>query len=200
MMEEELSPIDQLRAKYPFLTDEDVMTFFSLVELKPVSQGEVLVRAGDINHHHFRVVKGVLRNYVITSSGEEKTLLFSAEGQNTAAYACIFQDKPATEFIDVLEAGVVGILDMRKFRDIALTNMNLMQVFNGGLTQNLMDTIERMEDYTVLTNEERFTRFRERYPDLLQRIPQKYLASYFGVTPVTLSRIKGRLLRGKSKV
>lgn len=190
-----LPPIDQLKTKYPFLTDEDVMAFFSLVELRPVTQGEVLVRAGDMSYNHFRVIKGVLRNYVITSSGEEKTLLFSSEGQNSAAYACIFQDKPATEYIDALEDGMVGMLDMRKFKELALTNMNIMQVFNGALTQNLMETIERMEDYTILTNEERFARFRKRYPDLLQRIPQKYLASYFGVTPVTLSRIKGRLLK-----
>lgn len=194
-MNEAVPPIDQLKAKYPFLTDKDIMTFFSLVELRPVSQGEVLVRAGDINYHHFRVMKGILRNYVITSSGEDKTLLFSAEGQNAAAYACIFQGKPATEFIDVLEDGMVGMLDTRKFKELALSNMNIMQVYNGALTQNLMESIERMEDYTILTNEERFARFRERYPDLLQRIPQKYLASYFGVTPVTLSRIKSRLLK-----
>lgn len=192
---EGFNPGQFLLDKFPYLKEEDLMTAFSIMELKQVPAGELVVSAGDMNYNYVMVVQGILRNYIITPQGEERTILFSAEGKNTGSYATIFSDRPATEYIDAIEPCVLALADMRNFEELADKNPRMMKAFKDGIKENLVDAIERLEDYTILSNEERYKRFFDKYPELIQRIPQKYLASYFGVTPVTLSRIKARILR-----
>ena len=88
---------------FPFIGLEDIKLIYSLGKLKRIKAGEIIIKAGDINYNGIFVLNGLLRNYVITNDGEERTLLFCKEGNQTGSHSTIFYNKPSTENIEAIE-------------------------------------------------------------------------------------------------
>lgn len=193
------APGETLLEKFPYLQEEDLMVFFQLAQVKMVQAGEVIIRAGDFNPHSVLVLEGLVRTYVITSAGDERTVLFSAEGQGAGAHASMFKGQVATEYVEAIEPSVVVLTNMIELEKLAVDNVRLMRMFKDAVVESMLDAVERIESFTLLNHEERYVYFRDKFPGLLQRVPQKHLASYFGITTISLSRIKTRVLRGLSK-
>ena len=82
---------------------------------------------------------------------------------------------------------------MDKFKRLAKQNIHFMSLHNEGLEDSMLDAIERIRFFIMMTPEERYAQLLRKSPHLIQRVPQKYLASYLGVTTVSLSRIRKRI-------
>lgn len=184
--------------RFPYLSYEDVKLFLTLGKFKRAKKGELIIPIGSLNYHGIIVLKGLLRNYIVTSEGDEKTLLLSKEGMQTGSYSTIFYDQPSIECIQAIEPSILFLVDSNAVDKIASRHTKLLLFQNKILKNILAESIERIIFFTALSPEERFIHFREKYPDLIERVPQKYLASYIGVTTVSLSRIKNRIVQ-KSK-
>lgn len=139
------------------------------------------------------VLKGLFRHYVINKNGEEKTLRFVSEKEQTAMMDTIFHNKPATENIIALESSVFVKFDFREIDSLVTGNFRLLKLQNLSLKKVIAENVEQIKFLTILSPEERYRYFCKKYPNLEQRIKQKHFASFLGVTPTSLSRIRARM-------
>lgn len=188
--------IDLLRnyfGQFSFLANHDLAVLVSATRIQKVSKGEYLVRQGELKQVGFVVLKGLVRTYVLDSRSEEITILLAMEGDTTGAYACILLGEPSTENIQAMEDSLLIVMDISKYDRLFQKNLRFLRLQNTMLKSHLARAAERIHFFSVNSPEERVTKFCEQYPRLLQRVPQKYLASYLGMTTVSFSRIKSRI-------
>lgn len=152
-----------------------------------VKKGEILQRKGDLNSKIYHVKSGLLRSYTIDEKGKEHIYLFAPE--NWIVADSIPADKPSQLFIDVLEDSTIGVRD--KSLDNAIDPNKTLEGFSKRLAV-LQNRIIMLMSFSAI---ERYEHFIETYPDIVQRVPQKMIASYLGITPEALSKAKGARLK-----
>lgn len=184
---------------FPFIGFEDIKLIYSLGKVKRIKAGETIIKAGELNYMGIFVLKGLLRNYIITNDGEERTLLICKEGDQTASHSTIFYNEPSTEYVEAIENSVIFMMNSEVAEKITAKHPRLLKLQNNTLKKILGESVERIIFFTVLSPEERFKELLTKQPNLVKRVPQKYLASYIGVTTVSLSRIKNRIKNKKGQ-
>ena len=181
--------------QFRFLSIEDLKLIYSMVRIKKVAAGERIVTEGEVFYYSVIILKGLLRNYVIMSNGEERTVYLAYEGMQNACPESIFENKPATATIEALEPCLLLYLDTRKLDKLARNRAVLLRFKISVMENGLMAVVNRVKFLTDFTAEERYLHLRDNHPKLIQRVSQIHLASYIGITPVSLSRIKARLTK-----
>ncbi len=181
--------------QYAFLHPKDLIQLASISKLIRLKKGAHLVKEGDLFYDAVGVVQGLLRHYIIDKNGDEKTLLFVREKNQTGMMDTIFHNRPASENIMALENTLLIKIDARKIEKLASDNMRLLKLQNEVLKQVVASNVEQIRFLTVLTPEERYLAFCKSHPNLEQRVKQKHLASYLGITPTSLSRMRARLAK-----
>ncbi len=187
--------IKEVFSRFTVLTPKDLFQLASIAKVKTVKKDEHLLLVGDLNYNISFVVKGLFRHYVIDEQGTERTLLFVPEKKVTAMIDTVFHNKPSTENIVAMENSIIVRFDFREFEKITTNNMRFLKVQNQGLKEIITANVEHIKLLNLLTPEERYAYFCKAFPDLEQRIKQKHFASFLGITPTSLSRIKGRLVQ-----
>ena len=187
----------RLLLRFPFLADEDKKQLWGISKLQRVKPGEILIREGELSYYHITVVKGLLRNYIITSEGEERTVLLVAEQMSTGCSDTIFRNEPAGEIIEAIEPTLGVLVDTRELDKLAHSNTALLRLQKLMIQKMLNESVLHIRFHTVLTPEERFLELQKQRSDLILRTPQKHLASYLGIHPGSPSRIKARLMNNK---
>jgi CRP-like cAMP-binding protein len=151
-----------------------------------VKKGEILQRKGELNTKAYRVQSGLLRSYSIDEKGKEHIYMFAPEnwimGDNCKPTV------PCDLYIDVLENSVVSVIE----KDVAQQNSSFDVLFKRH--EVLQRRIIMLMSFSAL---ERYQHFIETYPDIIQRVPQRMIASYLGITPEALSRVRKSLVMGK---
>ena len=177
------------------LSPEEELLFLSKIEIKKYKAKTVLVNAGEISQYSFFVNWGLLRSFNINDNIVEHVLSFACEGWWIGDMYSLISQKPGNLFIEVLEDAEVVLLS-RENQNELFTQIPKLERFFRILTENsLVAHQERLMDNLSLTAEERFDKFCKRYPTIIQRVPQKQIASYIGVTPEFFSKMKSRLLK-----
>ncbi len=177
---------------YPSTAVDDLKALYGIARIKKYSRGDFLVTEGQVFPYAIFVLKGLVRNYMISSKGDEKTLKFTDKGNPTAVPECIFNGSPSPEFIQALEDSTVIILDEIKFQALAKNKPRLLLLKIGNMGKALCEMAERIRIYTILTPEERYLDLIKRNKSLVERVEDRHLASYIGVTTISFSRIKTR--------
>lgn len=185
--------LDRFRATYSFLPEEKMQVILGMGELVMLQEGDTFVRRGERVGKVAMVLQGMMRNYLIDANGEEVTVLLATEMQSIASYATIFLDLPATETSQAIEPTILFTGDFKTFKEKAEQDLDLMRFYNMVLEETLVNAIRRIEDFTQSSPEQRYQRILREQPELIDRAPLKYLASYLGITPVSLSRIRKRI-------
>ena len=178
--------------RFKFLNLSDLLALFSLSSLKSFKKGEIIAREGEYCGHAFLVRKGIIRTYVLTSEGEERTIKLAKEKEFTSCGASFLHGKPSTEYLEALEDCKVIAINTKKLDDLTLENIRILRLTHEGIKEAFTEAIDRVEFFTILTPEQRYKKMLDEAPDLIQRVPQKFLASYLGITTVSLSRIRNR--------
>ena len=179
--------------QYTFLTLGDIKLVWGVAKLKRVKAGEQIIRIGDLNYHGVVPLKGLLRNYYITSEGEERTMFIVSKGMATGSGECILFGKPSDLTVEAIEPSLVLLVNSKKILELAERHPRMLALQNKRFRMNIAEAAEQVRFYTVLSPEERYIEYRDKNPKLIKRVPQKHLASYLGMTPVSLSRIKKRV-------
>jgi CRP-like cAMP-binding protein len=182
-----------IRAKFSFLPEEQLAHIAAMGEMIRLKENEIFIRQGEKVSKIGLILQGLMRNYITDADGEEITVMLAAEMRPIAPYQTIFFDKPATETSVAIEPSVLFVLDFHEFKKRALADPYLMRVYLELLEIALIIAIQRIEDFTQLSPEERYRRILDTEAFLIDRTPLKHLASYLGITPVSLSRIRKRL-------
>lgn len=162
-------------------------------ERKHYRKGVFPVYAGDICRFTFFIEKGLLRQYSIDDKGKEHILNFAPEGWFINDRESMYFDQPSRFFIEALEDTEVFLLS----EDIACRldeNIPGYSRFNTNLLHNHIRSLQyRIDQLLSATAEERYLSFITMYPNILLRVPQWMVASYLGITPESLSRVRKNL-------
>lgn len=155
-------------------------------------RGEILLAPGTVPHNAWFIEKGCLRSYVTDRKGKEHILQFAPEQWLISDLYAVYHRQPATVCIDAVEDTEAVAISPELMNE-------LMQNDKGSnllLFVNSLHTLQRrLTGVFSATAEERYTDFVRSYPSLHQRLPLGMIASYIGVTPQSLSRIRKRMVR-----
>lgn len=191
--------IYEITSRLSFIEKRHLELLFSIARTKKVHKGEVLTKPGEVNMLLAFVLSGLLRSYY-EKEGEEKTFLFFPEYTMAACYESIFLHKPVRQIIEVVEDSELLIMDYRDLEMIQKNDPDFLEVSNRYLQHYLAQLLQRIEMHVLESPEERYLHMIDESSDLVNRIPQKYLASYLGITPVSLSRIRARVAARRRKI
>jgi CRP-like cAMP-binding protein len=190
-----LSLILQNIAKHIALTPREELLFLSKIETHHFKAKSILLNSGQICTHSCFVNYGILRSFNINDNIVEYVLNFACEGYWIGDMYSLISQKPGNLFIEVLEDAEIVMLSKQN-QELLYTEIPKLERFFRILTENsLVANQERLMDNLSLPAEERFEKFCKRYPSLIQKVPQKQIASYIGVTPEFFSKMKSRLLK-----
>lgn len=182
-------------AQHVSLTQQEQELFLSKTEIHHYKAKTILLNSGAICKHSYFVNSGILRSFNINDNIVEHVLTFACEGWWIGDMYSLLSQKPGNLFIEVLEDAEVVLLS-KENQDILYREIPKLERFFRILTENsLVANQERLMDNLSLTAEERFEKFCKKYPTLIQKIAQKQIASYLGVTPEFFSKMKSKLLR-----
>lgn len=187
MHETLLSAVRRLIALAP--AEEDLLRQWFVPEA--VAKGDFFLRPGEVSRKIGFVLQGVFHNFQ-SRDGQALTYYFGREQEFIGDYESFLPARPATHGIQALEDA----------RLLTISHDNLQRLYRevregerlGRLIAEALfvDVLRQLTSFYEETPEQRYARFVSTYPDLQQRIPQYYIASYVGVQPQSLSRIRGR--------
>lgn len=185
--------LQTLRQIAPLEIDEEFV-FKSLFKEMHIKKGDFFLKAGEINNKLGFVNKGLIR-YFVYKNDDESTIEFSSEGEFIAEYQSFLDNSEAIQYIQAIEDTILMVTD----------NEGLQQIYNKTKHGNLIGRLVIEYRYNHLMKqllsiymhnpEQRYRNFIKVYPNLIQRVPQYYIASYVGVKPQSLSRIRKRIAK-----
>jgi CRP-like cAMP-binding protein len=182
-------------SKHISLTEEETSLFLSKTETKQFKAKTILLSAGEICKHSYFVNSGLLRSFNINDNIVEHVLSFACEGWWIGDMYSLLSQKPGNLFIEVLEDAEIVLLSRENQEELYTQIPKLERFFRILIENSLVANQERLMDNLSLTAEERFEKFCKKYPTLIQKVPQKQIASFIGVTPEFFSKMKARLLK-----
>ena len=181
--------------KHVVLTKKQHDLFISKTETKQFKTKTILFHAGEIATCTYFVNSGILRSFTINDDIHEHVLHFACEDWWIGDMYSYISEKPGNLFIEVLEDAEVVVITKENQQELFKQIPKLERFFRILAENSLVAHQERLMDNLSLTAEERFEKFCSKYPTLIQKVPQKYIASYIGVTPEFFSKMKNRLLK-----
>ena len=182
-------------AKHIHLSSEEQALFLSKTEIRHYKAKTILLHAGEVCKYSYFINSGILRSFNINDHIVEHVLSFACSGWWIGDMYSLLSQKPGNLFIEVLEDAEVVILS-KENQELLYQEIPKLERFFRILTENsLVAHQERLMDNLSLSAEERFEKMCKKYPDLIQNVSQKHLASYIGVTPEFFSKMKARLLK-----
>jgi CRP-like cAMP-binding protein len=164
---------------------------------KHLKKGGIFLREGEVAKYTAFVEKGCLRSYVIDNKGKEHIVQFAPETWWLGDTDSIRTGKPTIYFVDAIEDSDILMLDAPSHLKIIEHVPGYAAAFQTGIQKHAAAKDRRIVASLTSTAEERYNDFLRTYPSIAQRVPQHMLASYLGITPETLSRIRKQLSRGK---
>ncbi len=172
------------------LTNEEQETFTTFLKEKTLAKKEFLLRAGEVCKYETFVVKGCLRNYYIDNNGNEHTTLFAIESWWTGDLYSFITQSPSRYFIEALEDTIVLQISYPDMERIYNKIPKFERLFRILLQNAYVAQEQRIVQNLSNSAEQRYKAFALKYPTLEQRIAQKHIASYLGITPEFLSMLR----------
>lgn len=180
--------------KAVFINSAEKDLIAKLFREKEYNKGAYFLKEGDTCRQVGFVIKGVLR-YYINNDGEEKTYGFAKELDFVCNNESFIPQKPSRQIIQALEDCKLLVIS---YNDLQVFYARLKNGERFGriiIEQVFVQTLQGLNSFYTDSPELRYEKFVKDYPDLLQRIPQYHIASFVGVKPQSLSRIRKRNIR-----
>lgn len=175
------------------LSKEEIEAIVETMTIKQFKKGTVLLKEGQISTEVYFVLEGCVRQFYLVD-GDEKTNNFFTEEQWVISMQSFGQQKPSDHFLDCCMDSSLVVGNREKEEYLYKRFPKLETVSRKVMMKVFAEQQEIMSTYTTDTPEQRYVKLLKSRPDLFQKIPQYQIASYVGVKPESLSRIRKRLL------
>lgn len=179
------------------LTDKEIEYFLSLLVPKKLRRRQYHVQAGELCRYEAYVLKGILRQYYIDDSGAEHTISFAMEDWWISDMYGFITGNPSLTNIEAIEECELILIEKNNFEKLLLNIPKFERFFRIKLQRAFVAHQRRIIENMSMPALQRYLHFVEQYPSLEQRVPQKLIASYLGITPESLSRVRKQLAGGK---
>lgn len=187
--------INNYAARSVSLTAEETTLFNEILEYRNIPKKTRLLQAGDVCNFEAYVNKGCIREYIIDENGAEVTLQFAVEDWWVSDLASFQDQSPAHMNIETLEDCELLILTRDSKEKLLNEVPKLERMFRLMLQRHLTVVQKRLFKTMATTAMEKYLEFINRYPGIPQRVPQHYIASYLGISPEFLSKLRARNLK-----
>ena len=185
--------------KDPSLTEAFLTKILSGCNTIQVKKGDYILRKGDVQRQSFYVQKGLLRYYSIDDKGKEHILQFAPQGWFVSDRQSACLSMKSDFFIDALEDSEVVVVHEDFIIESTKQNHDFLELNNRLLHNHIRQLQNRINQLLSYTAEELYLDFVGTYPDILLRVPQWMVASYLGITPESLSRVRKELSERNQK-
>lgn len=165
----------------------------SVSRIEKLKKRDSLLREGEVCRFNAFVCQGLLRRYSISDKGIEHTVYFAMENWWIADRQSLMDGTPSRYNIDAIEDAVVLLISKTDFDMLCEKIPEFKDMVNQILQRSLNATQERMHTTLQATAEERYMQFLKTFPNVANRASRTMLASYLGITPETLSRIRRQI-------
>ena len=164
---------------------------------KKLRKKQYLLQEGDVCKHIAFVEKGALKAYVVDDAGAESIIQFALEGWVISDLYSFLTGEPATYNIDALENAELVLISKSAHEELLKKLHKYETYIRLQITGAYIALQKRLTSIISLPLEERYKNFLALYPNIAQRVPQHMIASYMGLTPETLSRVRSRMASRK---
>ncbi|MCH4553454.1 Crp/Fnr family transcriptional regulator [Aestuariibaculum lutulentum] len=165
--------------------------FKHLLTKEEISAKTILLNEGEISRKVFFIEKGCLRSW-FNNNGKDITFQFFTEGQIVASIESFKSNQPSLFTIESIESSVIYWMSKTEFDRILEESPDVKKQFED-LTFDRLITYQKLFLSRIKDNpEKRYLNLLETHPEIILRVPQHYIASYLGITSVSLSRIRNR--------
>lgn len=162
----------------------------SRATLRNIKRKQMILQEGFVCKHYFFVVEGCFKMYAIDDKGNEHNLQFAAENDWIADISSFHSEKPSKLFIEALEPSVILQIEQQDLYFLYNNIPKLNIIFKVIIENKFVELQNRVLQNISSTGQQRYLNFLEQYPKLVQRLPNTQIASYLGITPEFLSKIR----------
>ena len=182
-------------SRFITLTPEEEQYFISILKPKKLKKKQYLLQEGDITRHEYFVNKGCLRTYTIDEKGQEHIIQFAIEDWWTGDMYNFLTQKPARYTIDAIEDSELLCLEKNALEELYIKIPKFEKFFRHLLQNAFIAGQSRIIDMISLSADDRYCNFVTQYPSMEKRLPKKQIASYLGIKPESLSRLRSNWLK-----
>ncbi len=183
-------------SKHINITEQELTVVLNRMRKKTVKKKQYLLQADQVAKDAAFVVSGCLRSYSIDDNGFEHILQFAPPGWWITDMFSFISEQPGNLFIDAIENTELLLLSRKDQLALFDELPKLERYFRIVTEKSLVNSRQRLVENLSLTAKERYERFCNIYPTLINTLPQKQIASFIGVTPEFLSKMKSQWLKG----
>lgn len=165
--------------------------------IKQFKKGSTILKEGKTTQDTFLIIEGCIRRHLLVD-GIEKTTGFFTEGDAVAEFDSLSSNKPTLHSYSCVEDTVVVVVNSETEKDFYKIFPRFEEISRLETEKILGKNQQELSNFITKSPEARYKHFLKENPGLLQRVPQHQIASYLGITPESLSRIRKRIMKNKS--
>jgi len=177
------------------LNEQDEQQFCSIIRTTKVKRRQFIVQPNFVCSHQTYVFTGAFRSYFVNDEGVDHTIQFAVEDWFISDFNSYISQTPASLFVEALEDSVVQQISYDDVEQLCDENPKFERFFRLVAQKSFAYAQRRVLSNLGKSAEERYLEFNNLYPSIVQRVPQYALASYLGMSPEFLSKIRKRLVR-----
>ncbi len=166
---------------------------YEFSRLKRFGPNEKLIDLGDTPQKIYLIVKGVIRSYVILDNGKEITQSIFVPKMFFTSFKALIKRMPSNSIYETISECCIFEVDYALFTKLCKSDLQVMTLYTKYLEYIIFDESDKYIEIVSFNAKERYLSLRNRIPDIDNLMPQYHIASYLGVSPVQLSRIRSKL-------
>lgn len=179
--------------EYNTIPDSEWIYLQKKIHVETIRKDNYFIKAGDRPDKIAFLVAGLFRIFYLNESGKENTLVFRDENKFLAAYSSFLENSNSKFYFQALEDSVLLYISIKDYLELSAQH-SCWQNITTKYSQYLFVEKEKRElEFLCDDAEKRYRNFASSYPKLISRVPQFHIASYIGITPEALSRIRKKL-------
>ncbi|MUP43720.1 Crp/Fnr family transcriptional regulator [Gramella aestuarii] len=175
------------------MSDADINRLVGIIQTARIKKRQFIDQPGYTSQYRNYIVKGSFRSFFLDAEGKEHTVQIAMEDWFVSDFYSYITQTPATLFVEALEDSVILRMSYEEIEGLCKEIHGLSEYFRITTERAFAFSRKRALSSLSMTAEERYLELLERYPAMVDRIPQKIIASYLGMTPEFLSRIRKNL-------
>jgi len=179
-------------ARYVKLTDSEIEEFTSILKTTRIKKRQFVVQPGFVSEYQNYIVEGAVRVFYLDDQGKEHTVIIAIEDWFFSDFYSYVHRTPAEFFAEALEDSLILQMKHEDIEDLCNRIHPICQYFKKLTEKALAYSHRRTISQISKTSEERYWEYVDKYPQIANRVPQYVLASYLGISPESISRIRSR--------